>query len=419
MIRFVVISLFTIYMPIVANAQFIGGAGDGTDQSTIGPTRIDGVQPMLPYKGGTGDGYSETFSYQFIGANAGLSMYEGSSGDGHAYATSMLFMQLPDYHTLFGGGAGDGATYTLNQMYMDVPIPLAMYDGASGDGFGYAVAQRWMTFDPSGIYTGGEADGASEDYNQSFLGLPPTALYAGGKGDGFDQHTQILLFPAIICNQTQRSFVDIDASGTKSGMNWSNAFTSLPLAFVNAGYCPIDEIWVAEGVYYPTTGTQRGIALMPPSNVKIYGGFAGGEGQLAARDWVLNETYLSGDIGNIGVITDNSYHVVNLSNTSGDGLLDGFIIESGNANIINATSGFGGGIYNRKGSSQVQNYTIRNTIIRYCQAVELGAALAQFSQHSNLSLLNCSIRDNINSSQNSVYNKQGAKLTIGESTTIN
>jgi hypothetical protein len=55
--------------------------------------------------------------------------------------------------------------------------------------------------------------------------------------------------------------------------------------------------------------------------VDVYGGFDPGSGDdtWAERDWVNNETILSGDVGTVDVNTDNSYHVVSAYDSDDDG----------------------------------------------------------------------------------------------------
>ena len=68
-------------------------------------------------------------------------------------------------------------------------------------------------------------------------------------------------------------YVDASATGVGNGTSWADAYRQVfqALAAAVAG----DEIWVAEGVYKPTTGTSREATLQLLSGVALYGGFAG------------------------------------------------------------------------------------------------------------------------------------------------
>lgn len=92
--------------------------------------------------------------------------------------------------------------------------------------------------------------------------------------------------------------------------------------------------------------------------MKIYGGFDGTETLLTQRNWSTQTTVLSGDIGTIGEVADNSYHVVTGSGVDINTLLDGFTITGGNA-ILDADSN-GGGIYNINGSPTLNHLIITN-----------------------------------------------------------
>ena len=137
-------------------------------------------------------------------------------------------------------------------------------------------------------------------------------------------------------------YVDADASGANDGTSWVNAYTDLQdaLAAAEAG----DEIWVAEGVYKPTTGVVRTTTFGLVDGVAIYGGFAGNEAFLHERDWYARPTVLSGDIGTVGNAADNVYHVVTATGVGGTAVLDGFSITGGRATGEGA-DGRGGGIY--------------------------------------------------------------------------
>lgn len=140
--------------------------------------------------------------------------------------------------------------------------------------------------------------------------------------------------------------VDADATGAGDGLTWVDAYTDLPLALNGAGAG--DQVWVAEGTYYPTGGTDRTISFTVVEDTRLYGGFAGGETRLSERDWAANRTVLSGNIGAPELETDNSFHVVQVD---GDGtpvtaatVIDGFTITGGYANSGVDPDFFGGGL---------------------------------------------------------------------------
>ena len=138
-----------------------------------------------------------------------------------------------------------------------------------------------------------------------------------------------------------------------------------------------DNIFVAAGTYKPTTGTSRAATFNIPAGVLVYGGFAGNEANLAARDLSLgNETILSGDLGTAittlgdfddAGYADNTFHVVSMTNA--DATLDGFTVQGGNANGSAEPSNEGGGIYaNTSG-------TLRNLTVRYNRSSNYGGGM--------------------------------------------
>ena len=170
------------------------------------------------------------------------------------------------------------------------------------------------------------------------------------------------------CASYRVLYVDRDASGPiYDGLSWTTAFTELQTArgIALSG----DEIWVAEGIYYPDydpgSGRYTGYVtatfrLQQGLVISMYGGFAGTETSREQRDWTVNQTVLSGDLDRNdttdahGVITTtqhitgtNAWSVVSVYGMGA--VLDGFVVTGGNANGHEGewwdSSCSGGGMY--------------------------------------------------------------------------
>jgi hypothetical protein len=163
----------------------------------------------------------------------------------------------------------------------------------------------------------------------------------------------LLLLLAAECTLAQNViYVNHAAAGSNTGASWANAFTDLQLALEAAQ--PGNEIWVAQGTYYPSKDTGNVVTTVRRKffvlvdSVGIYGGFTGTETTRKQRDWKTNVTTLSGDIGAKGDSTDNSFHVVYSEDgtLSKNTVLDGFTIRDGRANGLGTQREWtGGGLY--------------------------------------------------------------------------
>jgi len=78
-------------------------------------------------------------------------------------------------------------------------------------------------------------------------------------------------------------YVRGDATGTKNGHSWADAYPDLQAALATAEWG--DEIWVAQGTYKPTTGTLRTVSFALEAGTGLYGGFAGAETERGQRNW--------------------------------------------------------------------------------------------------------------------------------------
>lgn len=155
----------------------------------------------------------------------------------------------------------------------------------------------------------------------------------------------ICLVSCSFCQSQAIIFVNKYVSGgQQNGAGWSNAFSELQqaLALASDG----DEIWVAAGTYYPTATTDRAISFVLKQGVKIYGGFNGTEISFDQREYELNETILSGNIG-LPNGSDNSYHVIYGTGIDSTTILDGFTVTRGGAPNTNlpVSINSGGGLY--------------------------------------------------------------------------
>ena len=216
-----------------------------------------------------------------------------------------------------------------------------------------------------------------------------------------------------------RIFVDITKASApiQNGNSWATAYGNLQtgLGTATAGV----EVWVAKGTYKTTTTLDRTISFNIPNNVIVYGGFAGTENVLSERNFTTNVSTLSGEIGNQGIITDNSYHVVIFSGSSSNTRLDGFIITGGNANFdpkrvgalpaVTPTSSnieTGGGILVQNGASPV----ITNCSIISNSAVFGGGIYATDASLPQLSA--CKIMGNEATFGSGVYFQNGSHAAI-------
>ncbi|HET9049637.1 MAG TPA: choice-of-anchor Q domain-containing protein [Chiayiivirga sp.] len=129
-------------------------------------------------------------------------------------------------------------------------------------------------------------------------------------------------------------YVDAAASGNDDGSTWANAWNDLQDSLV-PGIC--GEVWVAQGSYRPTAGTDMAVSFRVLPKQRLYGGFSGTETSRDDRDPKAYPSILSGDLGVPGDVTDNSNTVVWLQSRTtfgpieSDTVIDGFVITAGNA----------------------------------------------------------------------------------------
>jgi len=186
--------------------------------------------------------------------------------------------------------------------------------------------------------------------------------------------------------------VTVSGASGNDGSSWAQAMT-LQAAL---GSTDCLEVWVAQGVYKPTTTADLVTSFVIRPGVAVYGGFVGTETGRDQRDPAAHHGVLSGDIDGDdtvdaeGVIVDarnivgqNSFHVVRLGNgATADTVLDGFTLTGGwgNGSDVGVEHTGGGGLLClADGVGQSCSPTLRNLAFRGNLAMTGGgmACLAQ------------------------------------------
>ena len=202
-------------------------------------------------------------------------------------------------------------------------------------------------------------------------------------------------------------YVDCEATGDPNGVSWRDAYTDLQDALNDPCLSYGDQIWVAEGVYKPTTGSDTGAEFNLVDGVAVYGGFTGGETSLEERDYEQNKTYLSGDLG-AGNRSSWIVLTYNLDNTT---ILDGFCVTGGQRGIysyqseeiiVNCVIGQNSGesIYCYDSEPAIDN----------CIVEDNGGQGILLDQYCSVAVTNCIIRNN-DESGIYCYNPGGMVIT--------
>lgn len=190
------------------------------------------------------------------------------------------------------------------------------------------------------------------------------------------------------------------AAPIQNGLTWVTAYSDLQTAL--GVIAPTgSEIWVAQGTYKPTTTTTKTISFNVPSGAMLFGGFVGTEVSQNQRNFTANSTILSGEIGLVGTVSDNSFHVVTFIEVSNATILDGFTVTAGNANstaertgplppplVVGVSINDGGGIALDNGSSPM----INNCRIINNDGIVGGGLFA--TNGSNPTIMNCKFMGN-------------------------
>jgi surface protein len=227
-------------------------------------------------------------------------------------------------------------------------------------------------------------------------------------------------------------YVKEGGAGTKDGTSWSNASDDLQLMINQSASS--NQIWVAAGTYKPNrlaynlntiSINNRENAFVLKDDVQLYGGFNGTETSLGQRNYKVNKSILSGDLGTLNNTADDTYHVIISANVGNQTLLDGFTITKGNANgsqnstiTVNGRSfaqSRGGGMCNGSSSATITNCTFTENTGTYAGAMYNDSSPVSISNSNfstNQATANCAGIMNI-SSNAVIINSSFTKNTSG------
>ncbi|MEZ4885277.1 MAG: T9SS type A sorting domain-containing protein [Chitinophagales bacterium] len=225
----------------------------------------------------------------------------------------------------------------------------------------------------------------------------------------------LLLFLAIPIHSYAQTTYHVNAATPCTtgcdGTTWAKAFDKLQPAIDAA--IEGDEIWVAEGTYYPSkdaTGNaapadNRDKTFYLNKDLTIYGGFPNtGSPMMGDRDWEVHKSTLNGDLsmddadGLVGedlqthaTRQDNAYTVVATKNLSEAAIINGFDVQNGNANgeysFEYRQRNSGGGMYN-----ELSNITLTHCLFYSNSTAESGGGM--YSGLSNAVIMECNFSNN-------------------------
>lgn len=258
----------------------------------------------------------------------------------------------------------------------------------------------------------------------------------------------MVLVASTALSQNKIYHVSPALKGTGDGSSWENA-TTLANALKQAAAG--DQIWVQgfeqitdkSQLYIPATA--GGFTLK--SGVKLYGGFEGGEVNIADRQ-TLGKPYqlkyrsvLSGDINRDDVVDntnlifpanttrqDNATHVLTLDMAPSSGennngyptVVNGFTIIGGHAD---GSGEYGGGIYITGDNTGGGVYKVERCFFVNNYATQGGAVYVDDgvkNVSNNTSLINqCVVYNNASGERSAVENKAGGIYLAGEGTVVN
>ncbi|MFC2151738.1 choice-of-anchor Q domain-containing protein [Bacteroidota bacterium] len=229
------------------------------------------------------------------------------------------------------------------------------------------------------------------------------------------------------------------------GHTWATAMANPQTAINAAESAGGGEVWVATGEYNPTltesgnthVDSTRYYSFTMKNNVKVYGGFAGmdgetidsrlkndtdGNGTIEAWEFT-NPTILSGEIQSDADSSNNSLHIVIFREScDSTSLLNGCTIEKGYGDIPKPPySSCGNSLY-ASGIYSINKGNIQNCIVRNCLSYYYGSdvhcyGIGIYGERTNIS--NCLVTNCYSNTIGSSSNSYGGGIYCNVSTVSN
>ncbi|MEP4077334.1 right-handed parallel beta-helix repeat-containing protein [Haloferula sp.] len=271
-------------------------------------------------------------------------------------------------------------------------VPLAdgvewlSYDIDAGNVFNSVVDLRTTFGDPGGTYSyvlSSNSNGAlvtpsvqpdgtvSLTFSGTTRGIARLVFSADNSG--------LLGFYHLLVYRGDVIHVDASVAVAGSGTAWTDAVDDLQTALTSA--VAGDQLWVAEGTYYPDTGSGQvaddsDSTFLLKNGVRFFGGFDSSTlpSMVDQRDWFSHPTVLSGDLQQddspLFPGSGNAYHVVTADSLDDSVTFDGFQIQSGYADGIDSYDRNGGGMQLLNSSIEVSN-----CLVAGCYAADDGGGI--------------------------------------------
>ena len=261
----------------------------------------------------------------------------------NGFATSYTF-DLAGAARRFQGGTVDIGAYEY-QAAADAPLAITeqpvgfVYADGAVNEFRVRLATAGFTFqwesskggaDFENVEDGAIFSGAQTNTLTVLKGEPTLEgtffrckVTANAGGSARSLSAQLTVYPS-------RYYVNASAANdTGDGFTWATAMKTLSRATSTMRINPASgvEVWVAAGTYSTTVTGDVNASFALKGKVSLYGGFAGNETTLSARDVAANATILSGVSGTTSVFSGVAGATTRV---------DGFTISGGLAGIANA-----------------------------------------------------------------------------------